>query len=145
MRRHSSNPLQELELFAAASRDQLDAARSQLTLLTIPAGVVVMVEGTPGFEFLIIDEGQVTVTTGPPWQPETLAILGRGDIVGEMALLGDSLRSATVTTDTTVSAYVGHLGEFSALLQDVPSFRARVTSIGLRRADTRVPVASRAA
>jgi CRP-like cAMP-binding protein len=145
MRRRSSNPLQKLELFADASRDQLDAARSQLTFLTIPAGVVVMIEGTPGVEFLIIDEGQLTVTTGPSWQRETVAVLGRGDIVGEMALLGAGSRSATVTTDTPVSAYVGHMGEFAALLQDVPSFRERVMSIGLRRADTRVPASARAA
>ena len=88
--------LRELPLFSGASRAELVTIGSQLTELHVPAGKVLVHEGALGDEFMILLEGEAVVTQhGRP-----IATLGRGDLVGEMALLqegGRGRRNATVT------------------------------------------------
>ena len=86
--------LADLPLFSEVSRSEMAVVRRHLTPLRIPAGRVLVQEGTLGDEFMIIAEGQATVSQ----DGHTIAILGRGDLVGEMALLdhtGSGRRNAT--------------------------------------------------
>ena len=77
-------------------------------MLTVPAGKVLVREGERGNEFMIISEGEAEVRQGG----QTIARIGRGGLVGEMALLeedGRGRRNATVTTVTNG----GHLRRLS--------------------------------
>jgi CRP/FNR family transcriptional regulator, cyclic AMP receptor protein len=66
--------------------------------LKVPAGRVVFRKGDPGNGCYLILGGAVKVTLPTaPGQEVLIAILGKGDIVGEMALLDRQPRSATVT------------------------------------------------
>ena len=56
-----------------------------------------------------------------------LARRGPGSIVGEMALIDQGPRTATVTAATPVSAYVLNRGEFASLLADAPDVAEKVT------------------
>ncbi|HDR05599.1 MAG TPA: cyclic nucleotide-binding domain-containing protein [Candidatus Marinimicrobia bacterium] len=67
------------------------------SIRTFPAGTVIFKEGDLGFSMFIIQRGQVEITTKVDGQTIILAVLGEGEIFGEMALLGDSHRSASVT------------------------------------------------
>ena len=65
---------------------------------TFLAGDVIIGEGEHGDSLYVISHGRVSVTRSSDGEkPEELAQLGDGDIIGEAALLGQSLRNATVT------------------------------------------------
>ncbi len=101
--------LAELPLFSEVSRSEMAVVRRHLTPLRIPAGRVLVQEGTRGDEFMIIAHGEATVSQGG----HIVATLGRGDLVGEMALLdpdGSGRRNATVKVDTDAVIYAGSRG-----------------------------------
>src|SRR5271167_5088478 len=75
--------LRELDLFSEASRSELAVIARQLTRLKVKAGRVLVREGGIGNEFMIMVNGMAEVTQGG----RRIATIGRGDLVGEMALL----------------------------------------------------------
>ncbi len=117
--------LRELPLFAEASRSELAAIRRQLTELDVPAGRVLVHEGDLGNEFMILLKGEAVVSQGG----RPIATLGRGDLVGEMALLqgrGQGRRNATVTALTDAVVYAGSRSEFRQILDAAPSVAQKV-------------------
>jgi CRP-like cAMP-binding protein len=117
--------LAELALFSDVSRSEMAVVRRHLTPLRVPAGRVLVREGALGDEFMIISEGEATVSHGG--QP--IATLGRGDLVGEMALLagvGAGRRNATVTVKTDAVIYAGSRAEFRQILASAPSVARKV-------------------
>ena len=94
--RSLKDDLRELDLFSEASRSELAVIARQLTRLKVKAGRVLVREGGIGNEFMIMVDGMAEVTQGG----RSVATIGRGDLVGEMALLqpyGSGRRNATVT------------------------------------------------
>jgi CRP-like cAMP-binding protein len=75
-------------------------------------GDVLCEEGHRGREAFIIVEGSAVVSRGE----EIVATVGPGDLVGELALLGDGLRTASVTAIEPVRAYVMSSQEFNSVL-----------------------------
>jgi CRP/FNR family transcriptional regulator, cyclic AMP receptor protein len=119
------NELRELNLFSELSRSELTFVGQQLTMLPLPAGTVLVREGERGEEFMVIFEGEAEVTKGG----RTIATLGRGDLVGEMALLQgrwQGRRNATVTAITDVVVYVGTRSEFHQMIHAAPSVADKV-------------------
>jgi voltage-gated potassium channel len=126
---HHAEPLARFELFAGCTPAQLAAARRLLTLLTVDAGTVLMREGGRGMEFLLIAGGEAAVTIGG----HHVATLGPGDFAGEMSLLGNTRRSATVTAQTPLTVYVANPAEFTALLEVAPSVAERIAETATAR------------
>jgi CRP-like cAMP-binding protein len=117
--------LENVELFAEANRSERAVIRRHLTPLSVAAGRVLMKEGARGDQFMVLVEGNATVSQGG----QTIATLERGDLVGEMALLQDAgfdRRNATVTTTTDAVIYVGSRSDFRQILQAVPSVARKV-------------------
>jgi cAMP-dependent protein kinase regulator len=117
--------LEDVELFAEANRAERAVIRRHLTPLSVAAGRVLVKEGARGDQFMVLMEGNATVSQAG----ETIATLERGDLVGEMALLQDAgtgRRNATVTTSTDAVIYVGSRSEFRQILQAVPSVARKV-------------------
>jgi CRP/FNR family transcriptional regulator, cyclic AMP receptor protein len=117
--------LRELDLFSETSRSELAVIAKQLTKLKVKAGRVLVREGGLGNEFMIIVNGMAEVTQGG----RSIATLGRGDLVGEMALLqpvGSGRRNATVTAVTDAEIYAGSASEFRRILEASPSVAAKV-------------------
>ena len=117
--------LRELDLFADASRSELVVIARQLTRLKIKAGRVLVREGGIGNEFMIMVSGLAEVTQGG----ESIATIGRGDLVGEMAILqpvGSGRRNATVTAITDCEIYAGSAAEFRRIMEAAPSVAAKV-------------------
>ena len=73
----------------------------------IPAGTVIFREGDEGNEMFIIQEGKVKVSKSIGNKDHVLAILGKGDFFGEMAIVNRILRTATAqtVTDTHLLAF----------------------------------------
>jgi CRP/FNR family transcriptional regulator, cyclic AMP receptor protein len=117
--------LRELDLFSEASRSELAVISRQLTRLKVKAGRVLVREGGIGNEFMIMVDGMAEVTQGG----RSIATLGRGDLVGEMALLqphGFGRRNATVTAVTDAEIYVGSPAEFRRIIDAAPSVAEKV-------------------
>jgi CRP/FNR family cyclic AMP-dependent transcriptional regulator len=124
--------LAELPLFSGVSRSEMAVVRRHLTPLRIPAGRVLVQEGTRGDEFMIISEGEATVSQGG----HNVATLGRGDLVGEMALLdpdGSGRRNATVKVETDAVVYAGSRAEFRQILASAPSVARKVRETAAAR------------
>jgi len=124
--------LAALPLFSSVSRSELAFIRRHLTLLPLPAGRVLMEEGARGDQFMVIAEGEASVSLGG----RTIATLERGDLVGEMALLdedGSGLRNATVTLTTDAMVYVGTRWEFRQILETAPSVARKVRQTAASR------------
>jgi CRP-like cAMP-binding protein len=117
--------LRELDLFSEASRSELAVIARQLTRLKVKAGRVLVREGGIGNEFMIMVDGMAEVTQGG----RSVATIGRGDLVGEMALLqpyGSGRRNATVTAVTDAEIYAGSPAEFRSILEASPSVAKKV-------------------
>jgi CRP-like cAMP-binding protein len=134
--------LRELDLFSEASRSELAVITRQLTRLKVKAGKVLVREGGIGNEFMILVSGMAEVTQGG----QSVATIGRGDLVGEMALLqpyGSGRRNATVTAITDCEIYAGSPSEFRRIMDAAPSVAEKIQqTIASRSTQTAVPVAA---
>jgi MFS family permease len=93
--------LQSIPIFAPLPAPQLMGLARALTPDTIPAGTVMMREGEVGEHYCAIASGEVAVTRGG----KEVARLSRGEGFGEIALIEDVPRTATVTTTQPTEVY----------------------------------------
>lgn len=86
------------ELFDSLSQPELARLRFRSTVRRVAAGDLLAKQGDRGDEVYLILQGSVQVEAAVPGhaQPEVLAQLSEGDFVGEMVLLGQYYRSASV-------------------------------------------------
>jgi len=126
-------PLAELALFADITKAQHATARRLLTPVTVEAGTQLMREGGVGNEVFIVADGLVEVTRGDGDESEVLAVVGGGDILGEMSVLHGGRRSATATTLVPTLVYAATPREFFALMEAVPSARQRIVDAAATR------------
>ncbi|MBP2315949.1 cyclic nucleotide-binding domain-containing protein [Azospirillum soli] len=89
-----------------------------------PAGTVLIRQGEPGDRAWLIEAGELEVLLEGPEGMRRLGTVGRGAIVGEMALLDDGLRSATVRALNEVEAVELCRDTFRALLGKCPPLAA---------------------
>jgi len=102
--------LRSLPLFAPLGPPQLESLARELESVEVPAGEDVVREGEPGDRFYAIADGELEVTH----DGRHLATLRRGDGFGEIALLRDVPRTATVTARTPARLYALQRGPFLA-------------------------------
>jgi hypothetical protein len=87
--------LRQVPLFAPLDPKSLERIASQLGRLEVSAGDTVIHEGDAGDRFYVVESGRTTATH----QGAALSSQGPGDPFGEIALLRDVPRTATVTAD----------------------------------------------
>lgn len=109
--------LAQIPLFSACSRQELKVIASIADEISAPAGAVLMKQGDVGRDLYVIAEGKVAVVRSK----RKLAMLGPGEVVGELAILLRTPRSATVTAETDVVAYAVPGDRFNDVLTDAPS------------------------
>jgi CRP/FNR family cyclic AMP-dependent transcriptional regulator len=109
--------LSGVSLFSSCSRGELGRIASLLDQVEVPEGKILVREGDPGWEFFIVCEGQAKATK----RGRRVASFGRGDFFGEMSLLDEGPRSATVTAETDMQLLVLNSRSFSTLIADNPS------------------------
>jgi CRP-like cAMP-binding protein len=111
--------LKAVPLFATMRRKDLESVERMADTLDLPAGKMLMREGDHGNEMYVIASGSVRVERGG----REIATMGAGQAVGEMALLSEGPRSATVTTIEPTTAFVIGHREFHTLLEDSSELR----------------------
>lgn len=128
-RRQAVARLRDLDLFAGCPAHQLRPVDGLLTEITVDAGRELTREGLDGVEFMVIVDGCASVHRGD----EELALLGPGDFFGELALVGDGIRTATVTALTPTRMFVLGATEFRRLCEIAPSVRGRILTAAAER------------
>ena len=121
--------LGRVPLFAPLAGSSLERLASQLAPVRIEAQTSVVTQGEPGDRFYIVAEGELDVSVdGRP-----AGSLGPGDSFGEIALLRDVPRTATVTARTGARLYaLGREAFLEAVTSSPPSARAADAVVGAR-------------
>ena len=106
--------------------------RPEVPTRNFAIGDTIFREGEQGDEFFVVVRGKVEIRTGD----RRLEVLGPKGIFGEMALIDDSPRSATVVAVTDVTVAPIQEQQFLFLVKHMPMFALkvmRVLAIRLRR------------
>jgi hypothetical protein len=127
--------LRRTSIFEPLGPTALERAGRKLIPVEVPAGTVLMREGEPGDRFFLIAQGRVRVET----DGSAIAELGAGDYVGEIALLMDAPRNATVTASTACSLRAMERDAFLAVMTGSPASRAVADHEIVRRLSTGNP------
>jgi CRP-like cAMP-binding protein len=84
-------------VFHDLPRQEVEQVSASLEPLSIPAGSVIVRQGETADRFFIIVEGEVEVSREVDGEVRTVAYLGRGQFFGEMAVIMETPRTATIT------------------------------------------------
>jgi len=126
--------LREISLFAEVAEPQLAILARRFVPAEAQAGEVVFREGDEGELFYVIVRGSVIVSRlDESGQPMELARLADGDQFGELALLHDGLRNATVTARTDCLFLTLTRAHFLEMLRTAPDLRAMVERLANER------------
>jgi CRP-like cAMP-binding protein len=108
--------LKAVPLFTGLSRSELAAVGRIADELDLPAGKVLIREGTYGSQFFVLLDGEAVVRR----RGRKLATLRGGDFFGEIALLSRRATTATVTTTAPSRVVVITRAGFGQLLRTSP-------------------------
>jgi CRP-like cAMP-binding protein len=108
--------IKKVPLFSKLSGAGLREVASVADEIDLPAGKTLTKEGERGREFFVLLEGSADVRQ----KGARIRTLGKGDFLGEIALVTKLPRTATVTTTSPVRALVITDRDFSALLRRSP-------------------------
>lgn len=122
---HIIGYLSNVPLFNCLPPEEIHALVQHVHEWNFREGARIVTEGEQGFELYIIEKGSVEVSH----QGEIVATLGPSDVFGEMALLTDEVRKATVTAKTDVTLLEIHKSDFDRLLQVSPKLRQEVQNL----------------
>ncbi len=123
--------LKNVPLFAGCTRKELRELAVTADEVDLREGFALTREGKPGREFIVLVDGTARVTR----DGRKLADIGPGDWVGEIALLTNAKRTATVTTTSRVRALILTDRGFRRVVDAMPSIAMKVlTSVADRLA-----------
>jgi CRP/FNR family cyclic AMP-dependent transcriptional regulator len=117
--------IKQAKLFQGLPESELRSITKQMKTVKHPAGHEIVVRGENGVGFMVILDGTVTVST---IQGKTRK-LGPGDSFGEMALLDQEGRSATIKADTDVTLATIPEWNFKPFLKEHPEVTYRLLQV----------------
>jgi CRP-like cAMP-binding protein len=109
--------LKALPLFEGVSDEDLDKIAPFVSEVSVSEGKHLVDEGDYAYEFMAIEEGEAEVVRGD----QTLATLGPGDYFGEIGLLEDDRRNATVIARSSMRLLTLDQWDMKRLEKAIPS------------------------
>jgi CRP/FNR family cyclic AMP-dependent transcriptional regulator len=106
--------LKRVPLFASLDDKHLDTLSRNFTDRTFRAGQEMTHEGSGGVGFFVIEDGEAVVSV----RGEEVRTLSSGDYFGEVALIDEGPRSATITATTDVKCYGLTPWQFRPLVEE---------------------------
>ena len=115
--------LARVDLFSGLRKKELKDLATYCSESTYRPASVLLSQGEQGLGLYILTKGTVRITrkNSPGGAEEVLGTAGIADIIGEMALLDDLPRSATVTAVDEVTVLMLPFGEFRRILRSILS------------------------
>lgn len=114
--------LRKIPLFSDLSQRDLALIAKNLDEVELDAGNVLAQEGRLGMEFIIILSGRAQVHK----RGKVVGHLSDGDFFGEVSLIDQGLRTATVTSETPMRLMVMHARSFRPLLDSIPGLAKKM-------------------
>lgn len=137
--------LRRVPLFTGLPEEDLERLCRMMAEVSLAAGEELFAEGDPGDRAYIIVSGELEVIKATGGRPILLSVRGAGDVIGEMAILEDAPRNATVRARSAVLLYAIDHQHFEDLLATSPTAsrvllntvlaRFRSTSLLLRQSE----------
>jgi CRP-like cAMP-binding protein len=116
-----------MALFVWVLFDDLSARARSLVESSFRSGEFVFRQGDAGESIYVVKSGEVEVVRHDPQKGEVvLARLGKGACFGEMALLSQAPRNASVRAATDVTALAIERDDFHALFSSIPAFEKSI-------------------
>jgi len=127
--------LKHIDLFSGLEKKDLQVLAASCQERKYSAGTTLLKQGDTGVGLYIITSGKVRITQAvhPDKAEEELRIEGSGGVLGEMALLDDLPRSATVTAIEDVTALILPVWDFRATIQSHPDIALKLLAVLSRR------------
>ena len=118
-----------VEMLHSLSPSEVQALIPLLKPLSVESGTVLCREGDPGDAMFMIVDGEADIYSGP----QLMAMLGPGEMFGEMALLTGEERSASVVARTPMHLYELDKTDFDGMLTQSPQLASGLSRILARR------------
>ena len=127
--------LRDSELFGNQPAEVIRAVLAQGQLLEFGPGEVVFQQGEDGDRLYVVQSGVLEVVATPTdgSEPTVVAYLGHGEVIGELALLTGSTRSATVRSPEHASLFAVEKAVFLDLMDVLPAFSRNLCMVLAKR------------
>lgn len=125
----TSSILSQIEIFKGLNKKEIALISKLMTALTISAGKEFIKEGASGREAFIVISGTASV-----WRHgKLIASVGPGAVIGEMAVITNTPRTATVRAETDMVVEVLNRGAFLQLLDESPALTRKLLTATITR------------
>jgi CRP/FNR family transcriptional regulator, cyclic AMP receptor protein len=114
--------IRQVPLFSGCSKKELERISTIADEIDFRSGKTLIKEGAPGREFFVLADGTAEISR----KGKRIDTAGPGEFFGEMALLTDQPRNATVTTTSDVDALVITASSFRGLVESNPLIALKV-------------------
>jgi CRP-like cAMP-binding protein len=121
--------IQRVPLFSDLDRKELESLARTFKEREVSAGDTVVSEDSGAAGFFVIEEGNATVTV----HGDERGTLGPGDYFGEIALIDEGARTATITADSDMRLYGLTFWEFRPLVEQNASIAWKMLQTLARR------------
>ncbi len=121
--------LAKVPLFASCTPEEIERIASAAQENDFDAGQLIITQGTPGQAFYLTLSGRVEILR----DGRSLGAYGPGDFFGEMSLLDNAPRSATIRALDPTRCLMLSSWDFKALLEEYPSIAVKLLEVLSRR------------
>lgn len=123
--------LTNVSLFSSLDKKELQEIARSVQERKYSPGSILIKQGDTGVGLYVITHGHVRITqvSNPDRPEEDLGTAGPGEVLGEMALLDDLPRSATITAVDEVTALLLPVWEFRAAIRNHPDIALKLLSV----------------
>ncbi len=127
--------LARVDLFSTLTKKELQTLAKSCQERSYSAGTTLFSQGDTGVGLYVIKSGKVRImlATDPDKAEEEIRVLGPGEVLGEMALLDDLPRSASVIAVDDVTALLLPIWEFRSTLHSHPDISVKLLGVLSRR------------
>ena len=134
-RKERQELLEKVSMFAACNKRELGKLASVARERRVPTGTVLTKEGEAGDEFFVVAEGMAEASI----RGRKVGSIPAGSFFGELSLLDQGPRTATVTAELPTRLLVINAHDFNGVISEVPSISLKI----MRGLATRIRTADR--
>jgi CRP/FNR family cyclic AMP-dependent transcriptional regulator len=131
----NEDTLARVDLFSTLDKKELQLLAKSCQERSYSAGTTIIAQGDSGAGLYVLKSGRVHITKAqnPDRAEEDLGTFGPGSVLGEMSLLDDLPRSASIIASEDVTSLIVPVWEFRAFLRSQPDVALKLLGVLSRR------------